>query len=132
MYDVGLYSRRLSIMMCVPHDNPPDIPCHCRNTLQHTATHYSTLQRTATHIRAETAHHDMCYTYVLQTCHVTAASHCNTLQRTATSVRAETAHNDMHDTREISRHPHVTAATHCTTLQRTATHNSGVTAHLDV
>ena len=76
----ALWMRRNALQHTATHY---DTLQHICNTLQHTATHCNTLQHTAAHLQHTTTHCS------------TSATHCNTLQ-------------------------HI--ATHCTALQHTATH----------
>jgi len=91
---------------------------HC-NTLQHTATHCSTLQRAVTH--CNTLQHTATHCSTLQR----AVTHCNTLQHTAThcnTLQHTAVHCNAQQHTATNYNIQQYTATRSNTLQHTATH----------
>jgi len=89
---------------------------HC-NTRQHTAAHCSTLQHTATHRKTHFQFPPLKYSPLS---YVHTRTHCNTLQHTATQY-CPLSYVQIHTHARIPMCATHTA-THCNTLQHTATH----------
>jgi len=124
-------------MMCVTRVCPPDVPCHCCNTMQCTAMHCNALQHTFEQILYDTKvssrHH-----------RVTAEAHCNTVHHTATRNRVKAAHLQVCDTWEGTSPCHCYntlqlkakycnalqhVEIHCNALQHTDSSPGDVTCH---